>query len=134
MITDAVTKTDFNSICYCVAFDSGLKNFWKCFFSREMVFSVQTLCVSNFLCISQMFILFNKFIVFNSLNKSCIMEINMIITFERNFGRLLSKYQTVLAESCFDLCFRKKIIYLSILGKCFHFKGHGWILSLTSSP
>lgn len=46
MITDPVTKTDFNSICYCVAFDSGLKNFWKCFFfSRNGILCVDIVCV-----------------------------------------------------------------------------------------
>lgn len=39
-ITDAVTKTDFNSICYCVAFDSGVKRFLGMFPTLEIVFSV----------------------------------------------------------------------------------------------
>lgn len=51
----------------------------------------------------------------------------MMITFERNFRRALSKYQTGHTESCFDLHFRKKFTnYMSIQ---LNFKGHSWILS-----
>lgn len=45
IVTDGVTKTDFNSIFYCVPFDSGVEEFLGMFFSLGFLYR-------HFMCVS----------------------------------------------------------------------------------